>query len=135
MGLSHRELVAILLSKLRQLLVEYEHNVHPNAEVGRMEEALLFVEAAFFDFFEMVLPSRSANNNRNMQVKTAVDVAYYLVGLTEIDGDISLFQLLNAFFPFFGIVNGDDDFMLVGKGGFLHLVPHLSVSYDGDFHD
>ena len=38
-------------------------------------------------------------------------------------------------FPFLGIVDGDDDFMLAGEGGFLHLVPHLSVSDYGDFHD
>jgi hypothetical protein len=70
-----------------------------------------------------------------MQVKAAVDVAHHLVGLAEVDGDIGLFQLLYALFPFLGIVDGDDDFMLAGEGGFLHLVPHLSVSDYGDFHD
>ena len=65
----------------------------------------------------------------DVQVEAAVDVAHHLVGLAKVDGDIGLFQLFEACFPFLGIVDGDDDIMLTGEGGFLHLVAHLSVSY------
>jgi hypothetical protein len=99
-----------------------------------MEEALLFVEAAFFDFRKMLLPSRSANNNRDVHIETAMNIPHHLVGLAEVDGDVGLFQLVKAFLPFLGIIDGDDDVMLSGEGGFLHLVAHLSVSYNCYFH-
>ena len=134
MGLGQRELVAVFLCKFCQLLVEHKYDVHSNAEVGRSKEALTLGQATLLDFLKMVLPSRSADDNRNMQVEAAVNVADHLVGLAEVDGDIGLLQLLNALFPFLGIVDGDDDFMLMGEGGFLHFVAHLSVSDYGDFH-
>jgi hypothetical protein len=70
-----------------------------------------------------------------MHVEAVVDVAYHLVRLTEVDGNVSLFQLFDAFFPFLGIVDGDDDFMLTGEGGFLYLMAHLSISNYCNFHD
>ena len=91
-------------------------------------------QTTLLDFLKMVLPGRGSHYDGYMQIKTAVDVAHHLVGLAEVDGDIGLLQLLHAFFPFLRVVDGDDDFMLAGKGGFLHLVAHLSVSYDSDFH-
>ena len=66
MGLSHRKLVTVLFCELRQLLVEQKHDVHPDAEIGRMEEALLFGQTASLDFLEMVLPGCSANHNGQM---------------------------------------------------------------------
>ena len=83
----------------------------------------------------MLLPGCGAHHDGQVQVETAVDVADHLVGLAEFDGYVGLAQQREAFFPFLGVVDGDDDFMLAGEGGFLHLVAHLSVSYDGDFHD
>jgi hypothetical protein len=133
-GLGHGELVAVTLGKTSQLLIEQKHNVHPNTEVWRSEEALPLGQATLLDFLEMVLPSRGANDNRDVQIEAKVDVAHHLVGLAEVDGDIGLFELFEAFLPFLGIVDGDDDFMLVGEGGFLHLVTHFSVSNDCYFH-
>jgi hypothetical protein len=63
MRFGHGELVAVLFRIFCQLFVEQEHDVHPYAEVGRMEEALFFVQAAFFDFLEMVLPRCGAHND------------------------------------------------------------------------
>lgn len=132
--LGHGELVAILFRKLGQLLVEQEHDVHPNAKIGRGEEALLFCQTALFDFLEMVLPGRGAHYDRLVHIKAAVDVGHHLVGLAEVDGDIGLLDEVEAFLPFLGIVDGNDDIMLAGEGGFLHLVTHLSVSDYCDFH-
>ena len=95
---------------------------------------MLFSQTSCLDFLEMVLPSRGADDNRNMQVEAAVNIIDHLVGLAEVDGDIGLFQLINAFFPFFGVVDGDNDFMLTGESGFLHFVAHLSVSDYCNFH-
>ena len=82
----------------------------------------------------MVLPGCGTHNNGNVKVETAVDIAYHLVGLAEVDGNIGLFQLRDAFYLFLRVVDGDDDFMLAGEGGFLHLVTHLSVSDNSDSH-
>ena len=134
MGLDHGELVAIAFREFRQLLVEQKHDVHPNAEVGCMEKALTFGKTAFFDFLEMILPSCGAHNNGQMQVEAAVDVTHHLVGLAEIDGNVGSLELFDALFPFLRIVDGNHNFVLVGDGSFLHLVAHLSVSDDCNFH-
>ena len=132
--LGHGELVAILFRKLGQLLVEQEHDVHPNAKIGRGEEALLFCQTALFDFLEMVLPGRRTHDDGYTKIEATVDVGHHLVGLAEVDGDIGLFDKFKSFFPFLGIVDSNDDAMLAGEGGFFHLVAHLSVSDYSNFH-
>ena len=63
-----------------------------------------------------------------MQVETTVDVGESLVGLAELNGDIGGFQQRKPFAPFLFIVDGNHNLAAFGKGGFLHLVPHLPVS-------
>ena len=116
--LGQRKLVAISLGQSGKLLVEQKHDIHPDAEIGCGEQALLLSQTALLDFLVMFLPGSGAHHDGQVQVEAAVDVADHLVGLTEFDGDVGLFQQAEAFFPFLGVVDGDDDFMMTGKGGF-----------------
>ena len=127
-GLGKRYVVAVFLGKTRHHFVQHEGDVHADAEIGCVKQALVFLEATLAHFVKPVVPRRGAHHDGQVQFEAAVDVVHGLVGEAEFNGDIGLPDLFQTVFPVVEVVDASHDLVLLQQRHALKFVSHFAVS-------
>ena len=72
-----------------QLLVEVEHNINSNAEIGCHKQTLFALQAIVYHIFQLVVPTGGTYHDRYVAVETFKNIIYYCVGCGKINSNIA----------------------------------------------